>query len=214
MEIVWLGHSCFRVRGREATVVMDPCPPKSGYAIGKPTADIVTISHPHENHNFLKAVAGSPTVLDGAGEYEIHGAFLTAIATYHDGERGAERGKNLAWVVEMEEIKIVHLGDLGHTPSAEQVEDMVGCDVLFVPVGGSTTIDGAKAAEVVAMLEAKIVVPMHYQTEVHKDSLDTPERFFKEMEVKAIEPQPKLQITQSNIPPDTQVVLLDYKGRA
>ena len=192
---------------------MDPCPPKSGYAIGKPTADIVTVSHDHENHSFLKAVAGSPTLLDSAGEYEIHGAFVAAIATYHDGQKGADRGKNLAFVVEMEDIKIVHLGDLGHTPSAEQVEEMVGCDVLLVPVGGSTTIDGAKAAEVVAMLEAKIVVPMHYQTAVHKDGLEPADRFLKEMEVKAIEPQPKLQITKSNIPPDTQVVLLDYKGR-
>jgi L-ascorbate metabolism protein UlaG (beta-lactamase superfamily) len=159
-------------------------------------------------------VAGSPTLVNSAGEYEIHGAFLSAIATYHDGQKGADRGKNLAFVVEMEDIKIVHLGDLGHTPSAEQVEEMVGCDVLLVPVGGSTTIDGAKAAEVVAMLEAKIVVPMHYQTEVHKDGLEPAERFLKEMEVKAIEPQPKLQITKSNIPSDTQVVLLDYKGRA
>lgn len=216
MEIVWQGHSCFRIRGREATVVMDPCPPGSGYVIGKPTADIVTVSHPHDNHNYLKAIAGHPVVLDVPGEYEIHGAFVTGIATYHDGEKGAERGKNIAWVVEMEEIKVVHLGDLGHTPSAEQVEDMVGADVLLVPVGGNSTIDGAKAAEIVSMLEAKIVVPMHYQTDVFKTALgkgplDTAERFLKEMEVKEVQPQPKLQITRSNIPSDTQVVLLDHK---
>jgi L-ascorbate metabolism protein UlaG (beta-lactamase superfamily) len=211
MEIVWLGHSCFRIRGREATVVTDPCPPGSGYSIGKPTADIVTVSHGHDNHNYLKAVAGSPTVLVEAGEYEIHGAFLTAVQTYHDGQRGAERGKNLSFIVEMEDIKVVHLGDLGHTPSAEQVEDMTGCDVLLVPVGGGTTIDGAKAAEVVSMLEAKLVVPMHFRTDAHQDGLDTPERFLKEMEVKGIEPQPKLQITRSSIPAETQVLILDYR---
>lgn len=213
MEIVWLGHSCFRIRGREATVVTDPCPPKSGYSIGKPTADIVTISHAHEDHNFIKAVAGGPVVLDSAGEYEIHGAFITSIATFHDGEKGAERGKNLAFVIEMEDIKVCHLGDLGHTPSAEQVEDMVGCDVLMVPVGGKTTIDGAKAAEIVSMLEAKLIVPMHYRTEAHKDAeMEPADRFLKEMQVTTVEPQAKLSINRSSIPSDPQVVLLDYRG--
>jgi L-ascorbate metabolism protein UlaG (beta-lactamase superfamily) len=190
---------------------MDPCPPASGYTIGKPTADIVTISHEHDNHSYLKAVAGSPTILSRPGEYEISGAFLTGVRTYHDTQKGQDRGKNIAFIVEMEDIKICHLGDLGHTPSPEQVEEMVGCDVLLVPVGGGTTIDGAKAAEVVSILDAKLVVPMHYHTDAHKDGLDTAERFLKEMEVKAVEPQPKLQITRSAIPDEPQVVLLDYR---
>jgi L-ascorbate metabolism protein UlaG (beta-lactamase superfamily) len=118
MEIVWLGHSCFRIRGREATIVTDPCPPASGYTIGKPTADIVTISHRHDDHSFVKAVAGSPTVLDGPGEYEVSGAFVTGIATHHDDQKGQERGSNLVFIIEMEEIKVCHLGDLGHTPTA------------------------------------------------------------------------------------------------
>jgi L-ascorbate metabolism protein UlaG (beta-lactamase superfamily) len=190
---------------------MDPCPPSSGYTIGKPTADIVTVSHDHQDHTYLKAVAGSPTVLNRPGEYEIGGAFVTGISTFHDGEKGGERGKNIAFVVEMEDIKVCHLGDLGHTPSAEQVEEMVGCDVLLVPVGGGTTIDGARAAEVVSLLDAKLVVPMHYHTDAHKNGLDTADRFLKEMEVKAVEPQPKLQITRSAIPSEAQVILLDYR---
>ncbi len=210
MEIVWLGHSCFRIRGREATVIMDPCPPASGYTIGKPRADIVTISHQHPDHTYTKAVTGSPTVLDRPGEYEIGGAFVTGIQTFHDAQRGEERGKNIAFVVEMEDIRVCHLGDLGHTPSAEQVEDMVGSDVLLVPVGGGTTIDGAGAAEVVSLLDAKLVVPMHYHTESHKNGLDTPDRFLKEMEVKSVEPLAKLQLSRSAIPSEPQVVLLDY----
>jgi L-ascorbate metabolism protein UlaG (beta-lactamase superfamily) len=213
MEIVWLGHSCFRIRGREATVVTDPCPPATGYSIGKPTADIVTISHNHDAHSFLKAVAGSPTVILNAGEYEIHGAFVTGVSTFHDGEKGAERGKNIAFIVEMEDIKVCHLGDLGHTPTADQVEEMVGCDVLMVPVGGDSTIDGAKAAEVVSLLEAKLVLPMHYKTAATKDKgLEPPDRFLKEMQVTTVEPQPKLSINRSAIPSDTQVIMLDYRG--
>ena len=214
MEIVWLGHSCFRIRAREATVVTDPCPPASGYTIGKPTADVVTISHAHEDHTFTKAVAGKPTVIDGPGEYEIHGAFITGIPTYHDEEKGGARGANLAFVIEMEDIKVCHLGDLGHSPSADQAEELSGADVLLIPVGGDSTIDGAKAAEIVALLEARLVIPMHYQTPAAKGKLEPPDRFLKEMQVTTIEPQPKLQLSKSAIPQDTQVMLLDYRGKA
>ncbi len=212
MDIVWLGHSCFRIRGREATVVMDPCPPASGYNIGKPTADIITISHRHDDHTYVKAVAGSPVIIDGPGEYEIHGAFITAISTYHDAEKGAQLGSNLAFVIEMEDIRVCHLGDLGHAPSADQAEEMTGVDVLLIPVGGERTIDGPKAAEIAAMLEARLVIPMHYRTEAGGAKLEPPDRFLKEMGVAAApELQPKLSVTHNSIPSETQVVLLDYR---
>lgn len=212
MEIVWLGHSCFRIRAREATVLTDPCPASSGYSIGKPTADIVTVSHDHPDHSYSKAAAGSPVVLNGPGEYEIHGAFVTGIDTFHDGERGAERGPNVAFVVELEDIRVCHLGDLGHTPTAEQAEEMTGVDVLLIPIGGESTIDGAKAAEVVSLLEARLVIPMHYRTEATKGRLDPPDRFLKEMGVTtAMEPLAKLSVTRNTLPHETQVVVLDYK---
>ncbi|HEY5641205.1 MAG TPA: MBL fold metallo-hydrolase [Dehalococcoidia bacterium] len=213
MEIVWLGHSCFRIRAREATVITDPCPPSTGYATGKPTADIITLSHAHDDHTYVKAVAGKPTVIDSAGEYEISGAFLTAIPTYHDEERGGERGQNLVFVIEMEGIKICHLGDLGHAPTADQAEDMTGADVLMIPVGGDSTIDGAKAAEIVPMLDARIIIPMHYKTPVAKGKLEPADRFLKELQATAVQTQPKLSISYNTVPSDTQVVLLDYRGK-
>ena len=213
MEIVWQGHSCFRIRAREATIVTDPCPPASGYSIGKPTADIVTVSHKHENHSYLKAVAGSPTVVDGPGEYEISGAFVTGIATHHDAKKGEDHGPNIVYTMEMEDIKLCHLGDLGHTPTAEQAEEMTGVDILFIPIGGNTTLDGQRAAEVVSLLEARLVIPMHYKTPASKAELETPERFLKEMGVTApLEPQPKISVTRNAIPATTQVVMLDYRG--
>ena len=211
MEIVWLGHSCFRLRGREASIVTDPCPPATGYNIGKPSADIVTISHQHEDHCYVKAVAGNPVVIDGPGEYEVHGAFITGVATYHDGLRGAARGGNVAFVLEMEDIRVCHLGDLGHTPTADQVEELTGVDILLVPVGGQDTIDGAAAAEVVNLLEPRLVIPMHYGTEAVKAKLEPLDRFLKEMGATAVEPQPKLTVSRSSLPHETQVVLLDYK---
>ena len=212
MDLTWLGHSCFRIRSREATVLTDPCPPASGYAIGKPTADIVTLSHRHDNHSYLKAVAGSPTVLDSPGEYEISGAFVTGISTYHDAKKGEDHGPNIVFIMEMEAIKICHLGDLGHTPTAEQAEEMTGVDILFVPIGGNTTLDGVRAAEVVSLLEARLVVPMHYKTEASKGELEPPDRFLKEMGVTAHEPQPKISVTKNSLPASTQVVMLDYRG--
>ena len=211
LEIVWLGHSCFRLRGRDATIVTDPCPPSTGYSIGKPSADIVTISHHHEDHSCLQAVVGNPTVIDGPGEYEIHGTFITGIATYHDARKGAIRGPNVAFVLEMEDLRVCHLGDLGHTPTAEQVEELSGVDILLIPVGGVSTIDGVAASEAVSLLEPRLVIPMHYETEATKGKLEPPDRFLKEMGVKAVEPQPRLTVTRSSLPHEAQVVLLDYR---
>ena len=152
-------------------------------------------------------------MVDGPGEYEISGAFLTAIPTYHDGEKGGERGKNLVFVIEMEGIKICHLGDLGHVPTADQAEGMTGADVLMIPVGGDSTIDGAKAAEIVPTLDARIVIPMHYKTPVSKGDLESADRFLKEMQATAVQAQPKLSLSYNTVPSDTQVILLDYRGK-
>lgn len=189
----------------------DPCPPSSGYNIGKPSADIVTISHRHQNHCYTKAVAGSPVQIDSPGEFEVHGVFITGIPTYHDGRKGAVRGDNVAYVMEMEGIRVCHLGDLGHTPTPDQVEEMSGVDILLVPVGGHSTIDGATAAEVVSLLEPRLVIPMHYRTEAMRDQLDPLDRFLKEMGTKAVEPQAKLSVSRTSLPHETQVLVLDYR---
>lgn len=211
MEISWLGHSCFRLRSRQVVIVTDPCPPSTGYNIGRPSAHIVTVSHQHEDHNYVSAVTGQPHVLDGPGEYDISGVFVTAIPTYHDGRKGAARGPNLVFLFEVEGLVLCHLGDLGHIPTPEQVEALSEVDVLFVPVGGHTTIDGAQAAEVVNLLEPKLVVPMHYRTPACKLSLDPLDRFLKEMDVTAVDPQPRLSLTSGTLPQETQVVVLDYR---
>jgi L-ascorbate metabolism protein UlaG (beta-lactamase superfamily) len=211
LDITWLGHSCFRIRGKEATVITDPCPPTSGYNIGKPTADIVTISQNGENHTYVKAIAGKPVIVNQPGEYEIHGAFITGVATSQDTSKGADRGKNVAFIIEMEGLRVCHLGNLGQTPTAEQAEEMTGADVLLIPVGGSDTIDGAKAAEIVSLLEARLVVPMHYKTDASKGSLEAPNRFLKELGASAGEPQPKLSINRASVPMETKAILLDHK---
>lgn len=214
MEITWLGHSCFKLRGREASVVTDPPSKKTGYTIGRPTANVVTISHDHEGHSNVKAVTGDPRVIQGPGEFEVAGVLIKGTSTYHDQEQGAERGKNTAYVMEIDELRICHLGDLGHVPTPEQVEELSGIDILLAPVGGGSTIDAKAAAETVSLLDPRLVIPMHFETPTSKDKLDPVDAFLKEIgSPKALEEkQSKLSITKSTLPQETKVQVLDYRG--
>lgn len=211
MELTWLGHACFRLKGRDSAVVMDPCPRSTGYNIGKQQANIVTVSHPHPDHSFVEPIAGAPRVLDAPGEYEIGGIMLTGLRTFHDDKKGAERGRNTAFIVEVDEVRICHLGDIGHVPTAEQMEGLNDIDVLLIPVGGHSTINAATASEIISQLEPKVVVPMHYATDVSTATLDPLDPFIKQMGVSAPPPQPKLTLTRTNLPIQTQVMVLEYR---
>jgi L-ascorbate metabolism protein UlaG (beta-lactamase superfamily) len=210
MEISWLGHSCFRIKGRNTTVITDPYSPDIGYSLGKPTAGIITVSHQHSGHAYTRDIGGEPKVINGPGEYEIGGVLVIGISAYHDDERGNRHGRNTIYLMEVDEISVCHLGDLGHTLSDEQVEELENADVLLLPVGGISTIDAPAAAQVMRQLEAKLVIPMHYQTEVLNRELAPVSRFLKEIGIHEINPQTKLSITRSSLPEATQVFLLDY----
>lgn len=211
MEITWLGHACFRLKGKDSVVLMDPCPKSTGYAIGRQPADIVTISHDHDDHNWTETITGGPKLLTGPGEYEIGGVLLTGVRTYHDAKKGAEHGRNTVFLAEVDEVRVCHLGDLGHVLTEEQIESLSDIDVLLVPVGGHTTIDAEAAAEIVSLLEPKLVVPMHYQTEASAAPLDPLDKFIKQMGASDTTPQPKLTVAKGNLPAQTQVVVLEYR---
>lgn len=208
MEITWLGYSCFRLKGKQTTIVTDPFPPDLGYSLGKLTADIVTVSHQHPGHCYIQGVGGEPKVLTGPGEYEINGIITLGLQTYHDTEQGNQRGKNVIFVFEIDDVVVCHLGDLGHALTTEQIAKIDSADVLLVPVGGVSTIDATHAAEIVRRLEPKIVIPMHYKTLVLKRELAPVDRFLKEMGVKEAVPQPKLIVNKNSLPLTLQVVLL------
>jgi len=210
MDITWLGQSCFRIRGSHATIITDPYPPGLGYSLGKPSAHIVTISHQHPGHSYVQGISGEPRQVTGPGEYEISGILITGIATFHDNKGGGVRGKNTVYVMEVDEVSICHLGDLGHVLTSEQVEEIDNVDVLLVPVGGVSTINAPLAAEVVRQLEPKVVVPMHYKTPALNWELEPVDRFLKEIGVKQVNSLPKLSLTRSSLPPSPQVFLLSY----
>jgi len=209
MDISWLGHSCFRIRGGQATVITDPYPPSLGYSLGKPTAHIVTVSHQHPGHSYVRGIDGEPKLITRPGEYEISGVLIIGIATYHDEEGGKKRGRNTLYLVEVDEVSICHLGDLGHVLTTEQIEKLDNVDVLLLPVGGISTIDAPVAAKVVRQLEPKVVIPMHYKTPALNWELEPVERFLKETGIKQVDSRPKLSFTKQSLPVSTQVFLLN-----
>jgi L-ascorbate metabolism protein UlaG (beta-lactamase superfamily) len=211
MEISWLGHACFRLRAREATLVIDPYGQEIGN-LGKPTADIVLVSHDHPGHSYVEGVAGTPKVLRAPGEYEIKNVQIVGVQTAHDGEGGRRRGSNVAWVFHAEDISVCHLGDIGSALSAQQVEDMGNVDVLLVPVGGHNTINATQANQIVTQLEPKLVIPMHYAAGGRTETpLETVEAFLREQGATGTAPQTRLTITKASLPDETQVALLEER---
>jgi len=211
MEIMWYGQACFRLRSRGLAVVTDPYSPEIGLKLPRLTATIVTVSHQHEDHNYIGAIKGPPFIISGPGEYEIEGIFVIGVGTYHDAKQGQERGKNTAYLIEFEGLTICHLGDLGHVLTQEQVEQLNSVDILLIPVGGKYTLNGSKAAEVVGLLEPKIIIPMHYKVPGLNVQVEGASRFLKEL---AVEPPSKLElltISKSQLPDETRVVLLEPK---
>ena len=211
MEITWLGRACFRIRGKEATIVTDPPDKSTGYSIGRPTADIVTVSNSQPAHSNVDGVAGNPRVIEGPGEFEIAGTSIIGVATSRGQAGQTEGGKNVAYVFEVEDMRIGHLGAIGHVPTSTQIEEMGGVDVLLVPVGGGDSLEPATAAETVNLLEPKLVVPMNYKTDAERDKLGSLDRFLKEMGAKSPEHHAKLTVTRSSLPEETQIMVIDYK---
>lgn len=220
MEITWYGHSCFRLTERSyATVVTDPFDSKSiGYDSLKLRSDIVTVSHDAPGHNNTDAVKGTSHVIDGAGEFEIGGVFITGIQTDGNGsgkkkskKDGEASGRNTVYVFDYDGITVAHLGDLRDVPTQSEIESLGTINVALVPVGGGGALNAAKAAEVISLIEPSLVIPMHYSTPAAKLSLDSLNKFIKEMGLSKTETQPSLKVTRSGLPNETHVVVLDYQ---
>lgn len=213
MEITFIGHACFKIKGKTATIVTDPYnPKKTGYKRPKLQADIVLMSHEHDDHNYVSGVSDHSLVVTTAGEYETKGVYIEGIPTLHDDQSGAERGKNIMYQIHIDGLTVLHMGDLGHELSKETLEKLVAIDVLLIPVGGTYTIDAKTAIKVISSIEPGIVIPMHYQTkkvtELSKE-LASVDKFLDEMGVEKITEIDKLKVSgKSEIPEETQVIVL------
>lgn len=214
MDIYWYGQSCFKLKGKNAAVVIDPYDPDyTGLKLPRDLqADMVLSSHSHKDHNFASVVSfsqGKPMVFDRPGEYEVAGAVVTGINSFHDNTEGSERGANTIFHLLFDGLDIVHLGDLGQGKlTEEQIAQIGQTDILLIPVGGTYTIDSKAALDIISQLEPKIIIPMHYNIEGLKFELENVDGFLKEMGAEGVVPQPKLSITKDKLPEEPQVVLL------
>ncbi len=210
MEIVWYGQSMFKIKGKSTSLVIDPFDPqKIGLKAPKDVeASVVLVTHNHSDHNYLALIKDEPLVFSGPGEYEKSGVSITGVQSSHDNKGGEERGLNTIYNILIDNINVVHLGDLGHQLTEEQVSLVGNADILMVPIGGTYTIDAEEAAKVVAQLEPRIVLPMHYQLPGSTSGLEPLEPFLKEMGAENVAPVPKLSITKDKLPEETQVVVL------
>ena len=210
MEIIWYGHSCFRLRDKNIVIVTDPYEKSLGLSLPRIRADVVTVSHDHPGHNCIKNVKGSPIILSGPGEYEIKGSFITGIASGNEKERELYH-ENFIFVFEMGGLNVCHLGDLDHIPTREQIEALGGIQILLIPVGGSNSLSASQAAEVISLLEPHLVIPMHYAVPELQIKLDPVSKLFKEMGLREPAPETSLKVTASSLPEEPQVILLEYK---
>lgn len=215
MDISFIGHSSFRLKGKSASLVTDPFDPKMvGLKYPKVSADIVTVSHEHKDHNREDLVKDVKRVVSGPGEYEILGVSILGFNTFHDDKKGEERGKNTIYLINMDDINILHLGDLGHKLSEDLMDQIGDVDILMIPVGGVYTIGPSDAAEISRKIEPSIIIPMHYQMKGLKpdvfSNLEKEEPFLSELSL-PVEKTDKLTVKRASLEEENKIVVLSKK---
>ena len=231
MDITWLGHSAVRIRGSQLVIVTDPYDISIGAKMSKVKADIVSVSHDHPHHSYVEAVEGDPKVLSGPGEYEIGNFYISGMGTARypkppskevdteTDDEGSEpeatnwnRQINTVYTFRSEGLRICHLGAIGQTLSARQTEELNQADVLIIPVGGNSTIDIGKAAQLVSTIGPRIVVPVHYRINGMDEDEEPVERFLGEVGAVDVTPQTRLNVSVTNLPKDMTVVVLQMSS--
>jgi len=210
MRIEWLGHACFKLVSA-LTIITDPYDNSVGYPLPQDTCDIVTISHSHFDHNYTKSLKGSFKIINSEGKFEIKDVKVNGIKTYHDKVKGAQRGENIIFLIEMENLRICHLGDLGHILSEDCIKKVGKVDILLIPVGGTYTINAKEAKEVVFQLKPAIVIPMHYKTSALKFPLASVSEFLKYFDKVNKINNYYVEISSNTLPEETEVYVLEYR---
>ncbi|MFZ5967836.1 MAG: MBL fold metallo-hydrolase [Bacillota bacterium] len=217
ISIKWFGHASFGISDNEGMkIVTDPYGEGLGYNFPKVSTNILTVSHQHYDHNYIEALQEYACYIRGVGEFSSDNIDVKGIASYHDEEKGALRGPNNIYTFKIDKVRICHLGDLGHLLTKEEILDIGRVDILMIPVGGLYTIDAQNAAKVIEQIDPKIVIPMHYKTEVLPEdfgAVDKVDKFLSRMKGWKVEKLDVLEINESQLKQlkDKTIVLLSYK---
>ena len=209
MNIIWHGQSFFEIstkdiKNEELKIAIDPFDKSIGLKLPKVEAQILLITHNHSDHSNKKAISGSPFLIESPGEYETKGVYIKGVQGFHDDSQGKEKGKVVFYIIEVENIRICHLSDIGQKElTSEQIEQIGNIDILMIPVGGVYTLDAKQAANIISQIEPKIVIPMHYQVPNLNLKLNSLEQFLKEIGSSNAEPQKKFKVKMSDIPKET-----------
>ena len=213
MKIKWLGHASFLITSDAGVrVITDPYHRAGGIEYGpiQETADVVTVSHQHQDHNNVAAVKGSPTVVDVPGVKSVKGVEFLGVTSYHDGRKGAQRGNNIVFCFTVDGVRICHLGDLGHELDEGKVKEIGAVDILFIPVGGFYTIDARQAASVCEALKPRVVIPMHVKTAKCDYPITGVEDFLKGRKNVRRVAASETEIKRDNLPSETETIVLQH----
>jgi L-ascorbate metabolism protein UlaG (beta-lactamase superfamily) len=213
MEIKYAGHASFQIKTKDAKIVMDPFNPTIGLKYPKTEASIVTISHHHPDHDFVSVVGGNPLIIDWPGEFEKDKVRIFGHKSFHDKVKGAERGENILYKLEIEGISLLHCGDLGVIPDDSFIDDIGEVDVLFVPTGGVYTIDSVEAVKLIKKIEPVLVIPMHYNNpklnQEQFGKLEPVESFIQKLGATPSEPVQKLVLRKEDLSEEMKVQVME-----
>jgi L-ascorbate metabolism protein UlaG (beta-lactamase superfamily) len=213
MKIKWLGHASFLITSDSGLrVITDPYTRGGGITYGQiqEAADIVTVSHKHQDHNNVGVVKGKPTVVDAPGMRNVKGIEFLGIPTYHDEAKGAQRGSNIIFCFTLDGVHVCHLGDLGHELDAEKVKEIGAVDVLLIPVGGFYTIDARQAVGVCEALKPRVVIPMHVKTVKCDYPITGVEDFLKGRKNVNRLAASETEIRKDKLPAEMETIVLQY----
>ncbi len=215
MNIIWYGQSCFKITSQGSkkskqwtTLLIDPFGDGIGLKMPKVDTDVLLITHDHKDHNNKECVKKDAFVIDGPGEYEIRDIFIRGIHSFHDEERGKERGTNTIYTIIAEDMSICHMGDFGEKElSGKQLEEIGEVDILFVPIGGVYTVDSKGAAKIISQIEPRVVIPMHYKIPGLSVDIEELDSFLKAVGEKGAKQEEKLSLQKKDLPLDDMSII-------
>ena len=212
MKIIYYGHACFAFISKEGTTVITDPYTKVGYELPSDlSADVVTTSHGHFDHNYTQAVKAK-RIVSQAGRFQVNEVEIIGDNSYHDQEQGRLRGNNIFFKYNIDGMRLCHLGDLGESISSEIISRIGIVDVLFIPVGGTYTLDGTQAKDYARAIGAKVVIPMHYKPQDGALDITSAKPFLQYFEGNVTNAlDGVIEISADNLPKSQQVIYMERK---